>query len=398
MRSAESFAEAAAAHDDTSVVLLTSERDSCARRPRSLLGYANALEASAGRGRSTQCTSTRPSDDSRRSAVSQRPPSAATHFRPPRVAVLVVALLALADRADAFCRTLTADVPASQQPSGDDCYPTGTQGSLLYWANACVGFSMQAAASTKIDVANATKIVEGAFATWSSAACAGGGKPSIAFTNNGPVACTEVGFDATGRNQHVIAFRDTAWPHAGQANATLALTTLTYNKRTGEIVDADMEINTAEMKITTTATPPSDGYDFQSIVTHEVGHFIGLAHTPTATATMFARYSPGQTTIRALSPDDVAGACDAYRVSGDRAVSAAAASSGLMAAKACDAAPFGGFSSACDDASGGNAATATTGATRRCSFGVSSPRGSALAYGALGGACAIVLARRRRRA
>ncbi len=308
------------------------------------------------------------------------------------------ALLAVAGQASAFCRTLTADVPASQQPSGDDCYPSGTQGSLLFWGNACVGWSMQSAPSSKIDVANATKIVEGAFGTWANAACPAGGKPSVAFTNNGPAACTEVGFDPSGRNQHVIAFRDATWPYAGQANATLALTTLTYNKRTGEIVDADMEVNTAEMKITTTAMAPSDGYDFQSIVTHEVGHFIGLAHTPIATATMFARYSPGQTAIRALAADDVAGVCEAYRPNGDRAVSPAAAASGFIAAKGCDAAPFGGFASACDAASGGDASTASTGATRRCSYGASVPRTPTAALLALTGTLAFLVARRRRRA
>jgi Matrixin len=311
--------------------------------------------------------------------------------------VALVALLAGEGRASAYCRTLTADVPASQQPSGDDCYPSGTQGALLYWGNACVGWSMQQSASSKVDVASATKIVEGAFATWANAACSAGGKPSIAFTNNGPVACTEVGFDSTGRNQHVIAFRDSTWPYAGQANATLALTTLTYNKRTGEIVDADMEVNTAEMKITTTATPPADGYDFQSIVTHEVGHFIGLAHTPVATATMFARYSPGQTTIRALSPDDVSGVCEVYRPNGDRAVSATAAASGFIAGKSCDAAPFGGFSSSCDASSGGDASTATTGAKRRCSYGPASPRTSPSSLFALVTPLALAFARRRRR-
>jgi hypothetical protein len=268
---------------------------------------------------------------------------------------------------------------------------------MLYWANACVGWSLQQAASTKIDVASATKSVEDAFATWTNAACANGGKPSIAFTNNGPAACTEVGFDATGRNQHVIVFRDSAWPHAGQGNATLALTTLTYNKRTGEIVDADMEVNTAEMKITTATTPPTDGYDFQSIVTHEIGHFIGLAHTPVVTATMFARYSPGQTTIRALAADDVAGVCDAYRPSGDRAVSPAAAASGQLAATACDAAPFGGFASTCGEASGGDASTASTGAKRRCSFAMSAPRVSRGWAFALTAGAALAVARRRRR-
>ena len=47
--------------------------------------------------------------------------------------------------------------------------------------------------------------------------------------------------------------------------------------------------------------PPS-AYDFQTIMTHEAGHFLGLAHTGDATAVMYAKYHAGT----ALQPDDVA--------------------------------------------------------------------------------------------
>ncbi len=299
--------------------------------------------------------------------------------------------------AHAYCRTLTAEVPASQQPSGADCYPPGTQGSLLFWGNACVGWSMQASPSSKVDKDAAASIVASAFDVWSSASCAGGGKPSLTFANNGPVACTTVGFLPNGANQHVIAFRDDAWPHAGQSNATLALTTLTFNKRTGEIVDADMEVNTAEMTISLAAQPPADAYDFQSIVTHEVGHFIGLAHAIEANATMFARYSAGQTSIRALSPDDVAAVCEVYRPSGERSVSPSASASGLLGAAACNPAPYGGFSTTCDGTStdGGGGGGGGAAGTRRCAFGP--PASSPGAASAAAIALLTVVARRRRR-
>jgi hypothetical protein len=316
-----------------------------------------------------------------------------------RAVSLAIALTLAPAIAHAYCRTLTAEVPASQQPSGADCYPAGTQGSLLFWGNACVGWSMQAAPSSKLDKDAATTIVAGAFDVWASAACPGGGKPSIAFTDNGPVTCTTVGFLPNGANQHVVTFRDDAWPHAGQSNATLALTTLTFNKRTGEIVDADMEVNTAEMKISLAAQPPADAYDFQSIVTHEVGHFIGLAHSVETAATMFARYSAGQTSIRALSPDDVAAVCDVYRATGERSVSPAAAASGLRASDACDPKPYGGFSTACDGASSGGGGSTGGGSagTRRCSFGHAAPRGADAIASTLTLVAVIAVARLRRR-
>ena len=45
--------------------------------------------------------------------------------------------------------------------------------------------------------------------------------------------------------------------------------------------DADMEVNTAQNKIVTDDDGAQGAYDFESIVTHEAGHFLGLAHTPT---------------------------------------------------------------------------------------------------------------------
>ena len=54
-----------------------------------------------------------------------------------------------------------------------------------------------------------------------------------------------------------------------------------------------MEINTSKNTIVASATPPTGAYDFDSIVTHEAGHFLGLAHTSVETAVMYAYYKPG---------------------------------------------------------------------------------------------------------
>ncbi len=320
-------------------------------------------------------------------------------MRPASALLTAVVVLAIPSRSSAFCRTTTANVPANLQPSGNDCYPAGTEGWMLYWANRCVGWSMQNTPSSKVDIAAATQVVGQAFASWADADCGSGTKPSIAFTNNGTAACTTVGYNDKGANQHVISFRDSAWPYAGQSNATLALTTLTYDRRTGEIRDADMEVNTAEMKISTAATPAANAYDLLSIVTHEAGHFIGLAHAVSSTATMFARYSPGQTSIRVLSDDDKAGVCEVYRSNGARSVSETASSSGLLDGAACDPLPFGGFSSLCNAGSTtGNAASASTGTTRRCSFAPAPQGGDGERDGFIAAAfamAAVVLRRRR---
>ena len=162
-----------------------------------------------------------------------------------------------------------------------------------------------------------------AFTKWTGTSCptegTGRSRVSIDVRDLGPVDCGEVNYNQNGANQNVIVFRDDNWPH-NDSNNTLALTTVTFNPDTGEIYDADMEVNTHDQRVTSTDPVPPDGYDFASIVTHETGHFLGLAHSGDNRATMFANYTPGATAMRNLTADDVAGICTVYRPDGTRAV------------------------------------------------------------------------------
>jgi hypothetical protein len=125
----------------------------------------------------------------------------------------------------------------------------------------------------------------------------------------GTAECDRVEYNDKAGNVNVVVYRDDDWPHVN-ALENIALTTVTFDRDTGEIFDADMEINTAEYDITT--GDANVDYDLLSILTHEAGHFLGLAHSDDQEATMFAVYSAGSTDFRSLSPDDDAAICDAY--------------------------------------------------------------------------------------
>jgi hypothetical protein len=106
----------------------------------------------------------------------------------------------------------------------------------------------------------------------------------------------------------VIVFDDDAWPYHDSAN-TLALTTVTFGAEDGTIFEAYTEVNSAE-KVLTTAEPPAAGaYDLQAILTHEAGHFLGLAHSADTSALMYALYQPGAIQ---LTPDDTDAICSVY--------------------------------------------------------------------------------------
>jgi MYXO-CTERM domain-containing protein len=108
----------------------------------------------------------------------------------------------------------------------------------------------------------------------------------------------------------VIVFDDAAWPYNDPVN-TLALTTVTFGVDHGEIFEAYTEVNSAEHQLTTTEPPPAGGqtYDLQAILTHEAGHFLGLAHATDTSSIMYAYYTPGAIT---LTPDDLDAICAVY--------------------------------------------------------------------------------------
>jgi hypothetical protein len=157
-------------------------------------------------------------------------------------------------------------------------------------------------------------------------------------------------------NQHAIIFRDDRWPYPNDLNNTLGLTTLTFDPDTGEIYDADMEINSTVPLAVSDPVPPT-GNDLMSIITHESGHFFGMAHSNDSAATMFAHYTPGSTNMRTLTADDTSGICSIYTPSGDRAVDTSVASGGTIAEDSCDPTPRHGFQSECtaDGGAGGGA-------------------------------------------
>jgi hypothetical protein len=259
-------------------------------------------------------------------------------------AFAALALALVPSRSWAYCRTITEPIPASVDQTATCYAPAGAI--PLWWSSACVGYSIQQGASKQISLADAESHTQAAFQRWSDATCPGGGTPSVQAVDEGPVACDSVEYSQIGPNQHAIIFRDASWPYHNSYN-TLALTTVTFDTDTGEIFDADMEINTSQNEIVATTPAPEGAYDFDSIVTHEAGHFLGLAHTPVDTAVMYAFYKPGSSK---LTQDDVDGICAIYAPNGTRAAdvdSGTAIVPTSVPEGACDPTPRHGYGSAC---------------------------------------------------
>lgn len=283
------------------------------------------------------------------------------------LAAATTILLTAADSA-AFCRTATEGLSEGCKPTGKNCC---TLGKPIYWKNACIGFSMHFLPTTKRDISFllASRTLSQAFGVWTAASCSGSegsSRVSIDVRQLPPVECGDVETDQKTKNQNVIVFRDSVWNHRDPDNV-LALTTVSFDKTTGEIRGADLEFNTANVPMVCPtvqnavdktgeascfdAPPPKGGFDFASIVTHEVGHFLGMAHSNNQQATMAAQYQNGEYTLRTLTADDIAGICNAYPpLSPDGTGYRAAGVEGkdLVRQGPCDPTPLNGFSSVCD--------------------------------------------------
>jgi hypothetical protein len=257
------------------------------------------------------------------------------------VAAAVATLVTAASpRAEAYCRSTTCS--GSCEKDFDECKIDGAK---LFWPGLCVSFSLQENGSEFIDFAEFERVAEASVAAWSSIDC-GGAEATISFVRKDDVACHKAEYDPDGNNANIVLFQDTKWTYTSPDN-TLAKTTVTYDTETGEILDADIELNHAFNEFTTGDDDVQ--YDLQSILTHEFGHFLGLDHTLDLFATMNAGYQLGDTSLRDIEEDDRNAVCDAYPPS--RQVT-------------CRPEPNGGFSGACAEDPHGEDDGCSIGASR----------------------------------
>jgi hypothetical protein len=219
----------------------------------------------------------------------------------------------------AFCRTTTCDLvlgPGRQGPPEcaqntklDQC---STQGKPLHWPNGCLWFGTEASGSRKLGISSDAlhAAVEKAFATWAGVDCGGGQHPSFAVLDTddlfGVASCPMPEFNTDAANANVWMFSDDGWPNQDPMNA-LAITLSTADLSTGELYDADVTLNSFTGDIS--VTPEGAEASLFTVVLHEAGHYLGLAHSSSKSAVMSAFYSPQVSTLDA---DDRDGICAIY--------------------------------------------------------------------------------------
>jgi hypothetical protein len=156
--------------------------------------------------------------------------------------------------------------------------------------------------------------VETSFATWR--AVSESAVPEVGFTSG---VADPIGYRANAANANTVRYVAGGYPPAGSA---LSITIATYDM-SGAFVDADVVINGLpglSFAVLDPSAPPlaadamlSAPYDLQNVVTHEAGHFFGMAHAnDLPDDTMFPTSAQGETKKRTLGDDDAAGIRSLY--------------------------------------------------------------------------------------
>jgi hypothetical protein len=116
--------------------------------------------------------------------------------------------------------------------------------------------------------------------------------------------------DHAAQDLHLVMFDETnASGYFPAGTGTVALTPLLFYT-SGQILDADILFNGSSYAFTTRGQ--AGRFDVQDVVTHELGHFLGLDHSGVAGSTMFPYVDTAVILHRSLSTDDVAGIRSIY--------------------------------------------------------------------------------------
>jgi hypothetical protein len=216
-------------------------------------------------------------------------------------------------RVNAYCQ-LTTD---SNEPG--ECVDTGRP---LYWTCSNITYSVCPRDVGTPPFTEITTVIEDSFQTWADVECSEGPIGFEFIRKNNPKECDDhwkfkedpnLDFSP---NENLIIFVPDWNDYYPREPKAFALTSVWHKVKTGIIQGFDMELNEdiGTFGICNRAKMRScdDIVDIQNVVTHEIGHIVGLGHSSVESAVMFKNSQTGDTSKREPKKDDIKGLCSVY--------------------------------------------------------------------------------------
>lgn len=173
------------------------------------------------------------------------------------------------------------------------------------WPNLPVPYEINTSSSQELGADTSVSVIQASYDTWSDPSCSGFRVQYRGTTSNNWRS-------GDGVNTHQWIYSSNQRPAELGGRETIGVTLSLY--RGSSLVDGDILYNGIDHRWST--NPSRSGQvDAQSIITHEIGHQLGLGHTLVNGATMYPSYAGG-TGPRTLSQDDIEGVCSLYPGSG----------------------------------------------------------------------------------
>ncbi|MCB9896783.1 MAG: IPT/TIG domain-containing protein [Planctomycetes bacterium] len=199
-----------------------------------------------------------------------------------RALLAVAVLLAVAGGAAASLRIFTS------------------KGVAVRWKTSTLEFVVQADGSDDLPGDDDDLAVRRAFAAWADEPAV----PLLLVEDAAPDSRART--DWPSDDLHSVIFAedgdDLLFP---EGSGFVAVTPLQYVVSSGKLLDADIVLNGRDVHFAT--APAANAFDVRAIVTHEVGHLLGLDHSAQGSATMTPYAHPGFVLPRTLSDDERAG-------------------------------------------------------------------------------------------
>ncbi len=162
------------------------------------------------------------------------------------------------------------------------------------------------------DWARIQPLVEAAHDAWIGTEC--GTVPEFTFGGTSEATAATLPKTLADEPDNLVVFVNSKvqWQDSGNLSSWLAITKIASDSRTGQIIDADIEVNDGMYTFWyDDRRGPASTVDFRAMIVHELGHFYGLDHSTVDSAVMEARYD-AETPRRALTDDDTDGVCALY--------------------------------------------------------------------------------------